>query len=1115
MRTLPPFPIIEATSAAVRVEEALSFLDACAADTPVTIVGATREAADDLARSVAGRRPATLGLFRYSLTQLAARFGAPSLAGRGIAPATVLGSEALAARAAFDGTSGGALSYLAGVAATPGFPRALARTVADLRGAVVAPSRLDGTGAAGSDLAWLLARTSQERSASATADRAALFDAATSAVGAAPDRPSTLILLDVAVDAPAEARFIEALVRGAGTVLATIPAHDAGTRAVLEGVGGVVDTRVEAGHTSLKRLRRHVFGDQPQDAVPLDASVQFFSAPGQGRECVEIARRLLQEAGRGVPFDEMAVVVRAPEDYHGLLEHALARADIPAWFERGARRPHPAGRAFLALLACAAEGLSARRFAEYLSLGQLPDPEAGTAAWVPPEDEALPVLRASGERDAHAGPSADDTLVAGRSPVHTAAADAFDADAFGADGASADTVPADAAPVDTLPAPRRWERLLVEASVVGGDPARWARRLAGLHAQFTARHAEEARQDPESPRAQGLLRDRAHLERLRAFASPLIGELATWSGETSWGTWLERLESLAPRVLSQPAHVLRVLADLRPMASVGPVGLDEVRSVLGPRLALTDAPPPAGRFGRVAVLSPDRARGRSFRVVFVPGLAERMFPRRVTQDPLLPDASRIALDPHLPTRAEGTRAERLRLRLAVGAAAERLYLSYPRLDVSEARARVPSFYALDLLRGATGRIPDHETLAQAAAAAGDASLGWPAPSRPDQAIDEQEHDLAVLRELLDADDAGWARGRAQYLLRLNGALRRSVTERWARGERRWSQFDGLIRVTARTGPALARQRLPARSYSLTALQRYAACPYQFLLAAVYRLHPADDPVPIQRLDPLTRGSLVHRVQTEFLRQMRATGALPVTTASLPQAAIVLEAVTARVTAELRDDVVPAIPRVWADEIAGIGRDLQGWLRRVAETDTAWVPTYFELAFGLPGDPGRDERSVPDPIVVDGRFALRGSVDLVEVRASDARLRVTDHKTGRDRTTDALRIGGGRVLQPVVYSLVVEQMLGAEVSEARLFFCTEAGRFTSRPVVLSPDARRAGLEALEVVDRAVETGVLPAAPADGACQWCDFRPVCGPHEETRIRRKSPELLRDLDELRRRP
>ena len=76
----------------------------------------------------------------------------------------------------------------------------------------------------------------------------------------------------------------------------------------------------------------------------------------------------------------MAVLLRTAADYAAPLEEALRRADIPVFFSRGATRPHPAGRALLALLACAAENLSARRFAEYLSLSQVPgagDPPRG------------------------------------------------------------------------------------------------------------------------------------------------------------------------------------------------------------------------------------------------------------------------------------------------------------------------------------------------------------------------------------------------------------------------------------------------------------------------------------------------------------------------------------------------------------------------------------------------------------------------------------------------------------------------------------------------------------------------------------------------------------------
>src|SRR5262249_50730329 len=100
--------------------------------------------------------------------------------------------------------------------------------------------------------------------------------------------------------------------------------------------------------------------------------VRLFSAPGEGREAVEIVRRVLDEASRGVPFDEMAILLRAPQQYLGLLEHASARGGVPLYFDRGIRRPDPAGRALVALLSCAVEGLSAKRFDEYLSLGQVP-----------------------------------------------------------------------------------------------------------------------------------------------------------------------------------------------------------------------------------------------------------------------------------------------------------------------------------------------------------------------------------------------------------------------------------------------------------------------------------------------------------------------------------------------------------------------------------------------------------------------------------------------------------------------------------------------------------------------------------------------------------------------
>src|SRR5207245_1505934 len=145
-------------------------------------------------------------------------------------------------------------------------------------------------------------------------------------------------------------------------------------------------------------------------------------------------------------------------------------------------------------------------------------------------------------------------------------------------------------------APWRWERLLVEASVIGGKE-RWAKRLGGLE------------------------------EELRRRRTALVD-----AGEEARGQAIERQ-----------------LADLAYLRAFAPAGA---------------------------------ARGLAFAVVFVPGLAEKLLPRRIVEDPILLDTHRLALDaPGLATQPVRVAAERLALRLAVGAARERVVLSWPRIDV--------------------------------------------------------------------------------------------------------------------------------------------------------------------------------------------------------------------------------------------------------------------------------------------------------------------------------------------------------------------------------------------------------------------------------------------------
>ena len=1089
--------LVESSATELRLAEARAFVRDRASYGDVTIVAATRGAADDLARSIASTTGATIGIHRFSVTQLAARLAAPVIAGNGQTPATALASEAVAARAAFEAEREHGLSYFGPVAHTPGFPRALSRTLQELRLAHVSRASLGDLPFGGPDLAALLEKFEEQFTAASSTDRAALFRAAIEVAGSGRDADAMapLLLLDVPLDSRVEFEFVSALLRASPDVLITVPFGDVKALARLASLGVKPEVLVQTGDADLVALRRYMFAGSKLKPREPSGDVRFFSAPGEGRECVEVARRILDEARRGVAFDEIAVFVRSPDRYSGLLEHAFRRArssdqrdevnrGIPAWFDRGTRRPHPAGRAFLAVLACACEKLSARRFAEYLSLAQVPqlDGTRREFSYVVPDDEVLTGIR----DDSEPAPEPQ--------PMEQATED-------------------DAVVDGSLRAPWKWETLIVESAVIGGDPRRWHRRLDGLDNEYALKIQRETKDDPGSPRVARLERDRANLRHLRRFALPIIDEIAAWPAAATWGAWLDRFEALAPRVLRMPDQVLKVVRQLRPMAEIGPVALDEARDVISERLLLLEHEPLKSRYGRVFVGSPQQARGRTFRVVFVPGLAERMFPQKPHEDPMMLDREmRVPLGADLANQEDRGRAERLLLRLAVGSATERLWLSYPRVDAAESRPRVPSFYALDVMRAITGQIPNHEQLQESAATEGGAGLAWPAPEHPATAIDDLEHDLSVLRALLQENPAK-VRGHAHYLLRLNEYLKRSVSARWARARAQWTAFDGLTRLNSLTTPMLETQRLKARPYSLSALQKFASCPYQFLLSAIYRLEPSEEPEHLQKLDPLTRGALFHEVQAEFFRELKNAGRLPVTTATLPSALATIETLVARVAAKYHEQLAPAIERVWRDEIADIAKDLRVWARRLPDTGD-WLPVYFEYSFGL-RDEGRDPSSRTEPVTIDGRFTLRGSIDLVEQKRGATLYRITDHKTGKNRTTWKTVVGGGAILQPVLYSLAAEQALAASVSSGRLFYCTAAGGFTDHEIPINEANRRAGIEALEIIDRAIELGFLPAAPSRGACAWCDFRPVCGPHEELRVTVKPADRLGDLDALRKMP
>lgn len=994
---------------------------------------------------------------------------------------------AVVTRAVHQLVSSGKAGRFAAVASRPGFPYAVASTIQELSDAGIARDRLRTLRPWGTDLANVLEQIEAERAALQLADHAEQFAIAIAAIedGASP-AGMPLLLLDLPLERMLERDLITALVNRATSVMAVAPIGDSRAIECLESLLQVRAARAEIPsgipEGSLARLQRHLFEESVPEPQPSDDGVSVTSWPGESRECIEIARAIQKQAAEGVRFDRMAILLRSPGAYRAHVEEALRRAQIPAWFARGTTRPDPAGRAILALLACAAEGLSARRFAEYVSLAQVPNSDDKRAdKWTPPNHEMMAVE-----------PQPDAPTDTSEEP----------------NGNGAD--PDDPTFEGALRAPWRWERLLTDAAVIGGRD-RWRRRLDGLAEEVRVRLGELAEEDA---RAASLQRTAADLGHLREFALPIVERLATLPDQANWETWLTVLRELTTAAIKDPEGVLAVLAELEPLAPVGPVDLTMVQQVLSPRLTDLTVKPDKRPGGAVFVAPIDMARGLEFDVVFIPGLAEKVFPARVIEDPLLPDEARKALG-GLATLDSRVANERLALRLAVGAATRHAALSWPRIDLENARPRVPSFYGLEAIRAAEGRLPGFDELRNRAEAGGRARLGWPAPEHPKDAIDDTEYDLAVLANVKGQDGEA-SRGAANYLLQANHHLKRALQARARRWLKRWTPADGLVDPDPDTLAALARHQMGARSFSPTALENFSSCPYRFLLQAVHRLRPREEAIALETIDPLTRGSLFHEVQFEVLTELRNQGQLPLDPRNLDAAGELVDQVAQRVAAEYEQRLAPAIPRVWQDGVKAIQGDLREWLRRSTEDAHGWVPYKFEWSFGLPehARPTADLSSVDEPVEILGRALLRGSIDLLE-RREDGALRVTDHKTGKARVPAGAVVWGGQALQPVLYALAAEARLGAPVEGGRLYYCTADGDFQERMVPLDEVSRAHAGTAVDVVGRALAEGFLPAYPDEGACRWCDYRLVCGPHEESRTARKPKDKVADLVNLRELP
>jgi len=272
----------------------------------------------------------------------------------------------------------------------------------------------------------------------------------------------------------------------------------------------------------------------------------------------------------------------------------------------------------------------------------------------------------------------------------------------------------------------------------------------------------------------------------------------------------------------------------------------------------------------VQVLNVMEARARTFDRLFVLGLARGAFPRSFTEDPLLPDGTRLLLRqllPDLPVKSEARDEERYLFAQLISASPD-VTLSCPVTD-DEGKA-CPASPLVERL-GTAARGPEIETVPSL--------CGLGALQTEEGGVPRPAHEHALLAGLHGSRDR-FARvlplALQEALRVLGGDTARDTDALAVARVAVLAELDPPPHLRAQLGPyfgfageAIAGSRdLPY----VTGLEGIAACPWQAFLRRILRLDLLPDALhALPSVEPRVLGTLVHRV---LERVVEAAGSPP-------------------------------------------------------------------------------------------------------------------------------------------------------------------------------------------------------------------------------------------------
>ena len=804
---------------------------------------------------------------------------------------------------------------------------------------------------------------------------------------------------------------------------------------------------------------------------PVSPRVHLLIAPDAHQELRWVIRRIMRRAESGTPFHRMAVLYRKEAPYGTLIREELTLAGVPAVGPNAASLADTAvGRALKGLL----------------NLHDAEFDRGAVMAWLtgcplkPPPD--------------------------------------VDAASFN---------------------PTLWDAISKKAKIVRGAET-WELRL-NQFAENIEREAQDTQGELSEARIARMRLDAAVARQLLHFITDLIERTtpcanASWQGYSDWAKDLlnrylldyDDLPEFEQRAYEQ---IERILDELKSLDEISrDASFDKFQREMNEALQVSMGH--LGSIGQGVFVGPLRvAAAMSFDVVHLVGMIEGAVPPTVRDDPLIPERDRERAGgaaAGLPLQQQQKDDERYDYLAALTTAPERT-LSYPFADPAGQRENFPSRWFLEEASLLEGAPVFSSTLPQLSGSS------WMT------IITSMERSLTTAQTSAHADVHDYNMERLQawraaerpidnHPFAGDGLLAASLQLANGRWSSRFTEWDGNLSAS---GADFA-DMLTGRPLSPTSLERWAKCPFSYLLGSVLRLSAEENPEDIYDITPLERGSLAHEILEKFLEATRSQNALPKPNdAWRNDQRELLRGVAADVFADAEARGVTGKDVLWQIARDEMLIDLEAFL----DADDRVRQQYDMSPIGIEANFGIDENGwLPVELTLpDGtQVRFRGKIDRIDADNSGKRALVLDYKTGSSYSYRNLKddpIDRGQHLQLAIYSLAARQALGAHALDkylsvsAAYWFVTSREKFElmpSPPVNIDDDGvMQRFREGISTIVGGIRQGLFPANPGMGNpndsynyesnCRYCDFKTLCPSRRDVQWNRKrrAPQLAEYLN------